>query len=469
MSKPIVINWFRQDLRIFDNPALFEASKQGTVLSVYILDDKNTEDSAAGSASRWWLHYSLKSLNHNLDSKLSLYKGNPSTIILDLINRYPIKAIFWNRCYEPWQINRDSNIKQKLENNGIIVNSYNGSLLWEPWAVKKENGSPYKIFTPFYRKVCLNAAVPRKPVPKPAIIELHHDAANSLTINDLSLLPAIRWDKKMEKYWDIGEEGAQKRLSRFLNKNIKNYKNGRDLPAKAYTSRLSPHLHFGEISPHQVWHQARKRENDKNIDHFCSELGWREFSYNQLYYNPELSEENIQKKFDRFPWQENKKHLIAWQKGKTGIPMVDAGMRQLWETGYMHNRARMIVGSFLVKNLLLHWKHGERWFWDCLVDADSANNSVSWQWVAGCGTDSAPYFRIFNPVTQGQKFDPKGEYVRKFIPELKNLPDKYLFSPWEAPEEILQKTNITLGENYPKPIIDLKFTRERALNAFKSI
>jgi deoxyribodipyrimidine photo-lyase len=232
---------------------------------------------------------------------------------------------------------------------------------------------------------------------------------------------------------------------------------------------LSPYLHFGELSPNQVWYAAQMRGDDKHVIHFCSELGWREFSYSQLYFNPDLPKKNLQAKFDRFPWNEDKEKLKAWQRGKTGIPMVDAGMRELWQTGYIHNRVRMIVGSFLVKNLLLHWHHGERWFWDCLVDADLANNSASWQWVAGCGADAAPYFRIFNPITQGQKFDPEGEYIRRFLPELNTLPNKYLFNPWEAPDNILKNANVVLGQDYPMPIVDLTLSRQKALDAFGSL
>jgi len=273
----------------------------------------------------------------------------------------------------------------------------------------------------------------------------------------------------MKSFWNIGEIGANNRLTEFLNNGVENYKEGRNIPSKPFVSRLSPHLHFGEISPNQAWHAAKQKGDDTNIDHFCSELGWREFSYTQLYFNPELPNKNLQAKFDLFPWDTDEKKLIAWQKGQTGIPMVDAGMRELWITGAMHNRVRMVVGSFLVKNLLLHWHHGERWFWDCLVDADLASNSASWQWIAGCGADAAPYFRIFNPVTQGQKFDSDGEYIRKYIPEISELPNKYLFNPWEAPQEELDRAGVVIGKDYPKPIIDLKLSRQNALEAFKSL
>ena len=310
---------------------------------------------------------------------------------------------------------------------------------------------------------------PRTPLPKVNISNFINDHNNSLNLDELSLLPSVRWDIPMKSNWNIGETGAFNRLSEFINSGIEHYKEGRNFPSKPFVSRISPHIHFGELSPNQAWHLAKLKGNNRSIDHFLSELGWREFSYSQLYFNPDLPKKNLQSKFDQFPWEENSHNLKAWQQGQTGVPMVDAGMRELWLTGSMHNRVRMVVGSFLVKNLLLNWQHGERWFWDCLVDADLASNSASWQWVAGCGADAAPYFRIFNPVTQGEKFDPDGEYIRQYIPELKDLPNKYLYNPWEAPKEILAEANIVLGKDYPNPIVNLKVSREKALEAFKSL
>jgi deoxyribodipyrimidine photo-lyase len=468
MTKKVVIYWFRQDLRISDNPALTQAAKQGDILPIYILDDENAREYAAGSASRWWLHHSLKALNASLGKKLSVYQGKPEIILDYILTCFKVEKIYWNRCYEPWRINRDTKIKEHLKKHGIDVCSFNGSLLWEPWNIKKEDGTPYKVFTPFYRKGCLNADEPRVPLSKPEDVNYVSDQ-NQIGIDGLDLLPTIRWDTQLEPRWEIGEVGARKRFEAFTDEGLSSYKDGRNIPAKPYVSRLSPHLHFGEISPNQLWYAARSIGDNGHIDHFCSELGWREFSYSQLYHNPELPRKNLQSKFDAFPWVKNVEYLRVWQTGQTGIPMVDAGMRELWQTGYMHNRVRMIVGSFLVKNLRLHWHHGERWFWDTLVDADLANNSASWQWIAGCGADAAPYFRIFNPVTQGQKFDSDGEYVRKYIPEISFLPNKYLFSPWEAPELILKGAGIKLGSNYPNPIIDLKNSREAALIAFQSL
>tara|TARA_Y100000389_G_scaffold184451_1_gene202921 strand:- start:2880 stop:4322 length:1443 start_codon:yes stop_codon:yes gene_type:complete len=468
MTKKIAICWFRQDLRLYDNKALFEASKNENILPIYILDDENSKKYKIGSASRLWLHYSLKSLKKSLGGKLSVYSGNPEEILVNILNRHEVEAIYWNRCYEPWRIKRDSKIKTHLKNLEIQVNTYNSSLLWEPWNIKKDDGTPYKVFTPFYRKGCLNAQEPSIPLSKPDRANYLFDK-DQIGVVELNLLPRVPWGKKLKTHWDIGEEGAHRRFDQFIEEGLSLYKEGRNIPAKPYVSRLSPHLHFGEISSNQLWHSVRSIGDNKNIEHFCSELGWREFSYSQLFNNPRLPEKNLQSKFDFFPWNENETFLKAWQKGNTGIPMVDAGMRELWQTGYMHNRVRMIVGSFLVKNLRLHWHHGERWFWDTLVDADLANNSASWQWIAGCGADAAPYFRIFNPIMQGQKFDPNGDYVRQYIPEIAALPNKYLFNPWEASEDILSEASIELGSTYPKPIVDLKQSRELALSAFQSL
>ena len=469
MTTPIAIHWFRQDLRLSDNPALNLAAACGRVLPIYILDDKNAGEYAMGGASRCWLHHSLASLNKALGGHLCLYRGDAAEIFNSLAKRFTLKAVYWNRCYEPWRREQDENIREALDGQDIQGESCNGSLLWEPWRIKKADGDPYKVFTPFYRKGCLQAEPPREPVSSSDHVTYHYDKEGTLTLEQLGLLPQKPWSESLHSHWEIGEESAHTRFEAFIEEGLPHYKEGRDFPAKPYVSRLSPHLHFGEISPHQLWHSLRAMGDHKHIEHFCSELAWREFSYSQLFYHPQLPVKNLHEKFDNFPWVEDKALLRQWQKGQTGIPMVDAGMRELWQTGYMHNRVRMIVGSFLVKNLRLHWHHGERWFWDTLVDADLANNSASWQWIAGCGADAAPYFRIFNPVTQGKKYDPDGDYIRRFIPEIASLPNRYLFSPWEAPEDTLKEAKITLGSTYPEPIVDLKVSREAALAAFKSI
>ncbi len=470
MTDKITIFWFRQDLRLSDNPGFFEASQNGSVLPIYISDNETPYKFKMGGASRWWLHHSLNSLNKSLDDKLNVYQGSAKEQLLNIIKTNRVNAVYWNRCYEPERIRDDTEIKEELTQLGIECKSFNGSLLWEPWDVLKKDDTYYKVFTPFYRNGRLQAKAPRIPLPAPRNIKLIKDN-QSLTISDLNLLPTISWDKKMESYWEIGEDAAHKKIHAFLEGGLQNYKEYRNHPAKPNVSRLSPHLHFGEISPNQAWHAAQhyghahRLEND--LDCFLSELGWREFSYYLLYHFPDLPSKNFQSKFDHFPWQNNDAFLKVWQQGKTGYPIVDAGMRELWQTGYMHNRVRMIVASFLVKNLGIHWRQGADWFWDCLVDADLASNSASWQWVAGSGADAAPYFRIFNPILQGEKFDPDGNYTRRFVPELKNIPNKYLFSPWKAPEHVLKSAGITLGTTYPKPIVDLEQSRDRALQAFK--
>ena len=472
-NEKIIIFWFRQDLRIIDNPGLSKSLTSDKVLPIYILDDTNSNDFAMGAASRWWLHNSLRELNKNLDNKLSLYKGDPSEILESLSSRFNIKGIFWNRCYEPWRIERDKKIKSKFIEKDIIVETFNSALLWEPWEILKSDNTPYKVFTPYYRKGCLMSEAPRKPLSAPNLNTLFEDEENILQLDDLNLLPRIKWYKEMERLWEPGEKGAHKKLESFLSDGLLGYKEGRNFPSKKNVSQLSAHMHYGEISPNQVWHRAKLKKElsgiEKDLDHFLSELGWREFSYNLLFHFPELPRENLQKKFDNFPWIENEILFDKWKKGLTGYPIVDAGMRELWQTGYMHNRVRMIVGSFLVKNLLLHWHKGEEWFWDCLIDADLANNSASWQWVAGSGADAAPYFRIFNPMLQGKRFDPDGSYIKKFIPELEQLPNKYIFSPWEAPIEVLSEANIELGSDYPEPIVELTKSRDRALEAFSTI
>jgi deoxyribodipyrimidine photo-lyase len=314
---------------------------------------------------------------------------------------------------------------------------------------------------------------PRLPQGTPENLSCLQAGQEKFSPASLQLLPDINWYREMASLWQPGEQGAGEKLSTFISGAISDYDIQRDVPGVAGTSWLSPHLHFGELSPNQAWyaalHSSGLSGDDKNLQRFLSELGWREFSYYLLYHFPHLPEQNFNPRFDAFPWRQDEQQLQRWQQGQTGIPIVDAGMRQLWRTGYQHNRVRMIAASFLVKNLLLHWRDGEAWYWDCLLDADLASNSASWQWVAGSGADAAPYFRIFNPVTQGQKFDANGAYVRQYCPELSALPDKYIHNPWEAPAEVLAKANIRLGKDYPEPMADLKATRQRALDAFSCI
>jgi deoxyribodipyrimidine photo-lyase len=472
MNNPLIIHWFRQDLRISDNPALSKTAEMGEVLPIYILDDENAGADRMGAASRVWLHHALVDLQKSLNGKLQFFVGDAQTIIQELVKELKPTAISWNRCYEPWRIKRDTEIKEQLKTLNVQTISDNSALLFEPWQVLKDDGTPYRVFTPFFRKGCLNAKPPRKPLSLPQLQLSTLNPQNAKPLEALQLLPKIAWDKDLTAHWDISEVGALQRMNEFLQKDLNGYKTNRDFPSKTGVSRLSPYLHFGQISPNQVWYAAKEAEGhvpDKDLDHFLSELGWREFSHNLLYYNPNLRTQNLQSKFDEFPWGEDETALKAWQMGRTGIPIVDAAMRELYQTGYMHNRTRMIVGSVLVKNLLLDWRLGEAWFWDCLFDADMANNAASWQWVAGSGADAAPYFRIFNAITQAEKFDPNGDYIRKYVPELGKLKPPHIFAPHLAPSIVLDDAGVQLGKTYPHPIIDLSASRERALAAFASL
>lgn len=464
--------WFRQDLRVKDNPALSWAVEQGLIVPIYIYDTHNSNENRMGGASQWWLHHSLESLNQRLNGHLQLFQGDPKQIIDNLVEQHDFDYVVWNRCYEPWQQTRDTNIKQSLKDVDQLAKSFNGSLLWEPMSIAKGDGTPYKVFTPYYRNGCLKADSPRYPLSAPERIDYKDIDLGGGEVSDLKLLPKIKWDTEFHSLWLPGEEGAAQQLSDFIESAAISYKDDRNIPSIKGTSHLSPHLHFGEISPNQAWYavlDAFGGSDNENIYTFLSELGWREFSYYLLFHWPSLPTENFNKKFDKFGWDNKPSFIKAWQKGQTGIPIIDAGMRELWQTGYMHNRVRMVVGSFLVKNLRTDWRIGERWFWDCLVDADLASNSASWQWVAGSGADAAPYFRIFNPILQGEKFDKQGGYVRRFCPELESLPNKFIHKPWEASKEVLNAAGVILGEDYPNPVVDLKLSRQQALDAYKAI
>lgn len=471
-----VIVWFRKDLRLSDNPALDAAVKTGKpVIPVFILDDETPGDWKPGSASRWWLHHSLTALANALEvlnSRLVLRKGPAGDVLEALVRKTGAAALYWNRCYEPHNSRRDKSIKAGLTQSGLDIRSFNGALLTEPWTVRNKSGDPFRVFSPFWRSVRAGLE-PGQPVKALAHMPSPEKWPESDALDSWKLLPVNpNWARGFESVWTPGEAGARQRLESFFEHGAKHYSGGRDRPDKPYTSGLSPHLHFGEISPRQIasaTETVREEIGDSNAEKFLSELGWREFSYSLLFNFPGLPHSNYQAKFDRFPWRSDPEALKAWQRGKTGYPMVDAGMRELWSTGWMHNRVRMITASFLIKHLMIDWREGEKWFWDTLVDADLANNSASWQWVAGSGADAAPYFRIFNPVTQGEKFDPEGDYVRKWVPELARLPGKYLNRPWEAGPLILKEAGIEPGRTYPHPIVEHKAARERALEAFQSL
>ena len=471
MPANTVIMWFRQDLRLSDNPALLKAIQQGRVLPVFILDEGN--DWSIGGASRWWLHHSLLALNESLQGNLWILRGDAAELLPQLAREHSASHAFWNRCYEPSIIRRDSLIKEQLTADGITATSSNGSLIWEPWENLKQDGTPYKIFTPFYKYAIANNP---PAAPSPAA-NANFDTVKCLQgknrIDDLNLLPEINWYEQIASQWQPGELGARQRLQNFTENGLYDYRDGRDYPAKRSVSMLSPHLHFGEISPREAASVVKQAgdidSNEEQAAHFIRELAWREFSYYTLYHFPHICQQNMKSQFDRFPWVKDQKSLCLWQQGQTGFPLVDAGMRELWQTGTMHNRVRMIVGSFLVKNLMIHWLEGARWFWDCLLDADLANNSCSWQWVAGSGADAAPYFRIFNPVTQSTKFDPEGSYIRKYVPELNGLSNKAIHDPSSAAASELEKAGVILGEHYPRAIVDLKESRVRALDAYKAL
>ena len=473
------IIWFRQDLRLQDNPALAAACQRGgAVVPVYIFDEVAEGKWAAGGASRWWLNHSLAALQESLakrGSRLVLARGDSGVILHDLIRTTGATAVYWNRRYEPASIARDKVIKAKLTASGIEAKSFNAALLFEPHTVANKTGGPFQVFTPYWRHcLALPVEVPVKlPVGKFASPT---QWPQSLELGELGLLPRLKWAAYFPTHWQPGEAGALRRLKQFCAKSLDAYYDARNLPAIDGTSALSPHLHFGEIGPRQIWAAVRARAQDSGVfpssrgaQVFLSEVGWREFAHHLLFHFPHTPEQPLREQFAKFPWLNNDAHLHAWQRGLTGYPIVDAGMRQLWQTGWMHNRVRMIAGSFLVKHLRLSWTHGAEWFWDTLVDADLANNTLGWQWTAGCGADAAPYFRIFNPMLQGAKFDPDGDYVRRWVPELAKLPARYLHAPWEAPGEVLAAAGVRLGRDYPQPIVSHAEARAAALAAFQAI
>lgn len=446
MSSPTIV-WFRDDLRLGDNPALRFAIERGEpLILLYLLDEVSPEIRPLGGASKWWLHHSLTSLQQSIESlggSLILRTGPAREVITSLAKDTGAGCITWNRRYGASR-EIDQDLKATLRGLGLEVESFQANVLFEPWTIHNKDGNPFQVFTPFW-KTCLNQEPRRKPLDRPERLASVEGLASD-PLDSWNLLPSSPdWSAGLQETWVPGEHGAQNRLERFLETGLELY-HRRDEPGILATSMLSPHLRFGEVSPFQVWHATMAvstPEAIKNRDKFLSEVGWREFMVNVLFQHPRLHLDNIKQNFNTFPWEQpSHSELTAWQRGRTGIPLVDAGMRELWHTGYMHNRVRMVTASFLVKNMLAHWRIGEAWFWDTLVDADEANNPGSWQWVAGCGTDAAPYFRVFNPAIQAEKFDPDGIYRSRWIPE------------WNTAD-------------YPEPMLDLAETRERALAAFE--
>ena len=466
MMRPTIV-WFRQDLRLEDNLALASAaSRSAPILPVFIWSPAEERKWAPGAASRWWLCHSLVQLDASLkrlQSRLIVAKGQALRVLRELARLANADTVVWNRRFEPAAVERDAKVKAGLERDGLAVETFESALLFDPSRVRTKQGGPLRVFTPFW-KACLSQPAPEEPKDAPKRLIPPPTWPDSLTINDLELLPSHDWADGIAAAWTPGELAARAELSRFIDEGLANYESDRDRPSLMGTSRLSPHLHWGEIGPRQVWHAVREYVTDadeeqvsRNAEVFLREIGWREFSYHMLHHFPSTAEEPLRPEFARFPWRRDARATRAWQRGRTGYPLVDAGMRELWSTGWMHNRVRMVVASFLVKHLMLPWQEGARWFWDTLVDADLANNTMGWQWSAGCGADAAPYFRIFNPVTQSERYDPEGAYICRWVPELADLPGEAIHKPWE-----------TDVEAYPKPIVEHTEARERALAAFRT-
>jgi len=481
VSASPTILWFRLDLRLADNAALAAAlARGGVVIPVYILDDTGEGRWRSGGASRWWLRHSLAALDAALrkrGSRLILRRGESSVALKTLVRETGAGAVYWNRRYEPASIARDAAVEAELAAAGIEAKSFNSALLFEPPTIANKQGKAFQVFTPFWRH-CLAQPVPAEiDVPGGRLPTPGH-WPRSFTMAELGLQSVASWDARWREAWMPGEAGALKRLRSFLARHLSDYDKQREMPGTVGTSLLSPHLHFGEIGPRQIWAAVRALSKESGVfpaSHgalrFLTEVGWREFAYHLLYHFPHTPGQPLRRDFSRFPWAEDAggAKLLAWQRGRTGYPIVDAGMRQLWATGWMHNRVRMIAASFLVKHLRLAWTHGAAWFWDTLFDADLASNTLGWQWSAGCGADAAPYFRIFNPVLQGRKFDANGEYVRRWVPELAQLAEEFIHRPWEAPEAELARAGVTLGETYPRPIVDHATARRQALAAWQSL
>jgi deoxyribodipyrimidine photo-lyase len=483
-QSPLIV-WFRDDLRLSDNPALHAAAQLGRPLVCIFVHDEETEGlRPLGGAARWWLHGCLQELGTGLGSRggrLLIFKGQASKIIPRLARSCKAAGVVWNRRYGAAERLTDEAIKTELKTHNIGAQSFNGHLLYEPWSLKSKSGGPFRVFSAFWRAAHASGE-PGRPLAEPSRLEFFDRAdeidRHSIALADLALEPSSPdWAGGLRARWQRGEAGAQARLKLFLENDITRYADSRDYPDRPATSKLSPYLRFGNISARQVWHAAVASTNaeqagntTRNLDKFLSELGWREFSNHLLFHNPDIASRNLQPKFDTMRWNDNATELRAWQQGKTGYPIVDAGMRELWTTGWMHNRVRMVVASFLVKHLLFDWRQGEAWFWDTLVDADMANNAASWQWVAGSGADAAPYYRVFNPVLQGEKFDPEGNYVRRWVPELSDVPTSVVHRPWQSETGYSAlKPAHAHASSYAKRLIDHDYARKRALESYKAL
>lgn len=471
-----VIVLFRQDLRTSDNRALSAAARTGRpVVPAFVLEHTGSANRPLGRARQWWLHQSLSALSDRLEqlgSPLVLLSGNPDAVLGKLLQQTGADTVFWNLRYDPQGMAADRKLKVQLSRTSIKNQAFEGHLLHEPARLTTATGSPFRVYTPFWRAL-LRGDEPRAPLAAPKWLLPFENAPKGEALQSLNLKPA-GYDRNggLSEMWKPGEDRAIEKLNAFLTEDLDTYLFGRDLPATSSTSMLSPHLAHGEITPFQIWHASKSAFQDAraaNAEKFRKEIAWREFSYHLLFHNPQLGTANFNRNFDRFPWSDDMRLLECWQRGETGYPLVDAGMRQLWQTGWMHNRVRMVCASFLVKHLMIDWRHGENWFWDTLVDADPASNAASWQWVAGCGADAAPYFRIFNPILQGEKFDSEGTYIRRFVPELRHLSNRFVHKPWQAPESELQAAGLKIGKHYPKPVVGHQLARNRALEAYQSM
>jgi deoxyribodipyrimidine photo-lyase len=474
MTAPVLI-WFRHDLRLADQPALAAAlAAGGPVLPVFVLDDEAAGRWRLGGAARWWLKGSLAALSSALAARgapLLLAKGRAETVIPALAAAIGATAVHAGRAVEPWGRAQSRRVHEALEDAGRALHLHTTTILREPHGFASGSGKPYAVYTPF-AKAMLAAGEPEAPLPAPAAIPGLTPPAGGESLDSLGLYPVPGepdWAAEFGGTWQPGEAGAQARLARFAAAAIGRYAEARNIPGIEGSSGLSPHLRFGEVSPRQAWHAARAAGGGASVETWLKEILWREFSYHLLWHRPDLPERPLRREFEAFPWRPDAALLEAWRRGRTGYPVVDAGMRQLWRIGWMHNRVRMVAASLLVKHLLQPWQEGQAWFWDTLVDADLASNGASWQWVAGCGTDAAPYFRVFNPVLQGEKFDPEGAYVRRWLPELAKLPAAFIHKPWQAPEGLLAAAGVRLGRDYPRPVVGPAEGRERALAAFAAL
>lgn len=467
---PTTVVWFHNDLRVWDNEALSAACRRGAVVGLYIWSPHELGDRAPGPARRWWLHHALNSLAESLERygiPLVLRKAERAEeVVEDLLRETEADAFFWNKRYDPAVARRDSQIAASLRRRGIWVAEHEGWLLHDPASVRTEQGRAYRVFTPFWRRFARSA--PPIPVPPPNGRFQPARVPTSDNLVSWELLPNVPWDREFYATWEPTEKGAHRFLEEFVESKLSAYPERRDLLALDGTSRLSPYLAMGQLSPRQVWYRVTQAPIPHQLkEPFLRQLVWREFAYHLLVVCPDLHKRPLRPEFHGFLWKSiGRSDLKRWQRGETGIPIIDAGMRQLWRTGWMHNRARMIVASWLTKNLQGDWRTGEQWFWDTLVDADPANNPFGWQWVAGCGADAAPYWRVFQPVRQAKKFDPNGDYVRRWVPEVARIPAPFIHEPWLAPQQLLEQAGVKLDANYPKPMVDPQESRRAALAAF---